>query len=283
MADLSNPEAILDVPVDLIDVPAGRRRLDPSWIKTLSDLFASQGQLSPIELITAGGRFRLVFGHHRLAAGRTIGWSTIRAIVKDASAFASEADIALREITENMARRELSALDRSVDIARWREVYEAARGAVQAGRPKKSGQVDPISDEVVERFAGSFAAEARRVLGVDANAIKRAMRITSIPAELRDRIALHTIADNQSELLALASQPAGRQAEVVALLTSEPAQATSVANALALVDRVPAPAPAQRWEKLSDAFSRLKEREQDRFFDLHEGAIRRWLAARGQA
>jgi ParB family chromosome partitioning protein len=114
-------------------------------------------------------------------------------------------------------------------------------------------------------------------------AISRSMRIASIPADLRDRIALHAIADNQSELLALAAEPTERQAQVVALLTAEPAQAGSVADALALVDRLPAPKAAVRWEKFSDAFSRMKEKEQDAFFDLQEGAIRRWLAKRGQA
>lgn len=281
----STAEPIVDIEITLIDVPAGRRRLDPTWVETLSDLFSSQGQLSPIELIEQDGRYRLVFGGHRLAAAKLIGWSTIRAVVKDAAAFASEAEITLREITENMARRQLSVLDRSVDIARWREIYEAVNGAVKVGRRKNSAKLALIpaeaSEELAAKFAESFSEAAQKAFQLSRRDVFRAMQIATIPSDLRDRIALHAIADNQSELLALAAEPAERQAQIVALLTAEPAQATSVAEAIAIIDRLPKPQRAQAWEKLSDTFSRLKQKDQDRFFELHASAIRRWLANRG--
>lgn len=276
MAALSN--SVQDIAISRIDVPTGRRKLDPAWVQALSDLFSSQGQLSPIELIATGERFRLVFGHHRLAAGKLIGWSEIRAVVKDASTFTDEAEIVLREITENLARRELSVLDRAVDIARWREIYNAAHTISKGGR--KAKETDP--QELTAKFAVSFTVAAQQAFQLSERSVFNAVKVASIPADLRDRIALHPVAANQSELLALAAEPAERQAQVVALLTAEPAQATSVADALALIDRLPAPKPAARWEKLSDAFSRMKEKEQYRFFELHEGAIRRWLAYRDE-
>lgn len=273
----STAEPIVDIEIALIDVPAGRRRLDPAWVETLSDLFSSQGQLSPIELIEREGRYRLVFGGHRLGAAKLIGWSTIRAVVKDAAAFASEAEITLREITENMARRQLSVLDRSVDIARWREIYNAAHTVSKGGRKPKDG----ASEELTAKFAVSFSTAAQMAFGLSDRSITYAVKVASIPSDLRDRIALHAIADNQSELLALAAEPAERQAQIVALLLAEPAQAASVAEAIAIIDRLPKPQRAQAWEKLSDTFSRLKQKDQDRFFELHESAIRRWLANKG--
>lgn len=273
----STAEPIIDIEIGLIDVLAGRRRLDPAWVETLSDLFASQGQLSPIELVEREGRYRLVFGGHRLAAAKLIGWSTIRAVVKDAAAFASEAEITLREITENMARRQLSVLDRSVDIARWREIYNAAHTVSKGGR--KAKDADPL--ELTAKFAVSFTKAAQDAFQLSERSIFNAVKIATISADLRDRIALHAIADNQSELLALAAEPAERQAQIVALLLAEPAQAASVADAIAIIDRLPKPQPAQAWEKLSDTFSRLKQKDQDRFFELHASAIRRWLANRG--
>lgn len=280
-ANPSTPTAILDIAIDAIDVPAGRRRLDPAWVETLADLFSSQGQLSPIELIAADDRYRLVFGGHRLAAARQIGWKKIGAVVKSHDDFASEAEIKLAEITENLARRELSALDRAVDIAHWREIYEAAKGTVKRGRPSKLSQVVTFSeDDLAERFAASFSEAARKAFGLDRMAISRAMRIASIAEQVRDRIALHPIADNQSELLALAAELPVRQADIAALLMAEPAQASTVAGAIAILDRVPEPAKPTAWEKLSETFSRMKERDQDRFFDLHEAAIQRWLKGR---
>ncbi|RUY07800.1 hypothetical protein EOA25_14830 [Mesorhizobium sp. M2A.F.Ca.ET.040.01.1.1] len=275
-ANPSTPAAILDIAIDAIDVPAGRRRLDPAWIETLADLFSSQGQLSPIELIAAGDRYRLVFGGHRLAAARQLGWPKIGAVVKSHEDFASEAEIILAEITENLARRELSVLDRAVDIARWREIYEATHLLNKGGRRRKDA--DP--EELSTKFGLSFSEAAQKAFRLSRASIFNAVKIASIAAEVRDRIALHPIADNQSELLALAGELPGRQADIAALLMAEPAQASTVAGALAILDRVPEPAKPTAWQKLSETFSRMKERDQDRFFELHEAAIQRWLKGR---
>ncbi|RWE52200.1 ParB N-terminal domain-containing protein [Mesorhizobium sp.] len=264
------------IAISAIDIPTGRRRLDPAWVETLADLFSNQGQLSPIEVIADGTRFRLVFGHHRLAAAKSLGWAEIDAITKDAEAFANQAEITLREITENLARRELSALDRAVDIARWREIYEATHLLnKKGGRPRKLSE-----DETSLKFETSFSEAAQKVLGISRAAIFRSLQIASIEAEVRELIALHAIADNQSELQALAAQQPARQADIAALLTAASPQANSVADAVAILDRTPKPAVAPKWEKVAGAFSQLKESEQDRFFALHEAAIQRWLKGR---
>lgn len=272
----STPAAILDIAIDAIDVPAGRRRLDPAWVETLADLFSSQGQLSPIELIATGERYRLVFGGHRLAAARHLAWPKINAVVKSHEDFASEAEITLAEITENLARRELSVLDRAVDIARWREIYEAAHMLNKGGRRRK----DTDAEELSANFALSFSEAAQKTFDLSRRSVFNAVKIASIAAEVRDRIALHPIADNQSELLALAGELPGRQVDIAALLTAEPAQASTVEGAIAILDRVPEPAKPTAWQKLSETFSRMKERDQDRFFELHEAAIQRWLKGR---
>ncbi|TIV71109.1 MAG: hypothetical protein E5V89_11520 [Mesorhizobium sp.] len=197
-------------------------------------------------------------------------------MVKSHDDFASEAEIILAEITENLARRELSMLDKAVDIARWREIYEAAHVLNKGGRPKKNVTLE----ETTAKFAASFSSAAQKAFGLSERSIYSAVKIASIAAEVRDRIALHAIADNQSELLALAAEPPARQADIAALLTSDPAQASTVAGAVALLDRRPPPIKPANWEKLSETFSRMKPREQDRFFELHEAAIQRWLKGR---
>jgi ParB family chromosome partitioning protein len=275
MPNPSENASILDIEIAKITVLPGRRRLDPSWVETLSDLFSSQGQLQPVELVADGDRYRLIFGNHRLAAAKLIGWKTIRAEVKDAKAFASEAEITLHEITENLARRELSALDRAVDIARWRELYEATHLLAGRGRPKK---MDP--EEISAEFALNFSEAAQRAFDLSRRSIFNATKIASIAPSVRDLVALHAIADNQSELLQLAAEPAIRQEQIATLLTSEPPQAETVAAAIAIIDRTPAPQPQPRWEKVAKAFSGLKPAEQHRFFELHEAAIQLWLKGR---
>lgn len=271
--------AISNIPVTAIDVRPGRRRLDPSWVKTLAELMRTPADCQPIEVVQRGERYDLVFGGHRLAAAQAKGWVDIPTIVKQPADFADEAEIVLREITENLARRELSALDRAVDIARWREVYEAAHGLIKRGR-RNNPQVADNSVEALQRFSGSFVDVVRRTLGLSWDTVNRAIRIASIPEDLRALIALHPIADNQSELLQLAAEPAGRQREIVKLLTRIALPAANVADAIAILDRTPERPREAAWKALSTKFSRLKEAEQDRFFALHEAAIRRWLAGR---
>ena len=271
---------VSNIPVSAIDVPAGRRKLDPAWVKTLAELMGTPDRCAPIEVIAQGERFRLVFGGHRLAAFQIKHWDHIPATVRTEAEFASAAEVTLSEIIENFGRRDLSALDRAVDIARWREVYEAVHGAVRKGRPQKLSQVATISDEAIDRFTASFSDAARKVLGLNRDAISRAMRIASVPATLRDQIALHSVADNQSELLLLASEPASRQAQIVELMTRIALPAASVSDAIAIIDRKPERQRDAAWQKLAANFSRLKEAEQARFFELHEGAIQRWMANR---
>lgn len=280
-APLSIPPASADIEIGLIDVPAGRRKLSADWVETLADLFGEQGQQVAIEVVAADGRFRLIYGGHRLAAAKRLGWSRIGAVVKKPEDFASAAEIKLREITENLARRQLSVLDKAVDIASWREAYEAANGAVTRGR-KKLSQVATNTEDQAEAFAASFSEAARKALGVNRDAVSRAMRIAGIAAQVRDQIALHPIADNQSELLLLAVEPVERQEQIADLLTSGPVPLSTVTEAIALIDRLPKPARLESWERLSDAFSRMKDRDQDRFFALHEVAIRRWIAGQDE-
>lgn len=275
MAELSKSRVIADIDPSVVDVPPGRRKLDPAWVETLAGEFQARGQKVAIEVIATGDRYRLVFGGHRLAAAQLIG-RLVRAEIKTLGDFASEAEITLAEIVENLARRELSVLDRAVDIARWREVYEATHLIAKPGRKAK-----PLADdELSAKFALNFSEAAQQAFGLSRRAVFLAAKIATIAAEVRDRIALHSIADNQSELLALAAEPADRQAAIAALLTSEPPQATSVAEAIATIDRTPRVRPAAAWEQLSDKFSRLKPVDQERFFELHEAAFLQWQKGR---
>lgn len=282
MAELSAFRILSDIDPDLVDVPAGRRKLDPTWVQTLAEEFRVRGQKTAIEVIADDGRYQLVFGGHRLAAAK-LAHLLVKAEVKSREDFASEAEITLAEITENLARRELSVLDRAVDIGRWRSIYEASHQLNKGGR-KPSAKLalgsEHDQEELSEKFALSFSEAAQLAFGLSRRDVFRASKIASIAADVRDRLALHIIADNQSELLALAAETAERQASIAALLASEPPQATTVADAIALIDRAPKQKPAAGWEQLSDKFSRLKPADQERFFELHEAAFLQWQKGR---
>ena len=59
-----------EIPLSLIDVPAGRRKVSPDWIEALAADIERQGLRVPVLLVETGERFRLVAGAHRLAAAK---------------------------------------------------------------------------------------------------------------------------------------------------------------------------------------------------------------------
>jgi ParB family transcriptional regulator, chromosome partitioning protein len=278
-------EGVREIPIALIDVPAGRRALDPNWVATLAADFKARGQRTPIEVLQVGDRYRLVFGGHRIAARQFNNDANVAAIVKLPADFASEADIKLAEIVENFLRRELSALDRAFDVAAWREIFETVKGTVRRGgdrRSKSKSQHETLIgedelDQMSARFADNFGEAAQKALGLSKAAVFRHLKIAQLGESIRQRIALHPIANNQSELLALVAEPSARQLLIVDRLFDG---AANVADALAIIDNLaPMPTPAA-WERISAKFSRLKADEQFRFFDLHKDAIQIWMASR---
>ena len=266
-----------------IDTSNRLRPINPVWVETLAEAIGRGEMLPPIEIVERGDRFVLASGGHRLAAHRHAGLTEIEAHVFAAADFADEAAIRLREIKENMLRYELTALDRSVHLATWKEIWEAAATPTKRGRKPKDAISEKLPQNSAAIFAGSFSAAAASALRLSERSIQVAVQIAiGIDPGVRERIAVAPIADVQSELLQLAAQHPDRQAKIAALLLAEPPGATSVADAVAIIDRVPAPAAQAPWEKLSDRFARLSEREQVRFFAAHEEAIERWMATRSR-
>jgi ParB family chromosome partitioning protein len=254
-------------------VPDGRRIADPDWVVALGEDMRDNGQDTPIDVVEVEGGYRLITGLHRLCGMKHVGNPTILAKVMVLSEFANEAAIKLREISENFKRRPLSVLDRAFDVAQWRDIYESAVGAVKPGKKAISRKLATNSDEqlgaIAEQFSGGFSEAARKAFKLSRDGVFRSLKIASIGQQSRERISLHAMADNQSELLALAAEPGTRQIMIINLMVSEPPAASSVAAAIAIIDRVPSVAPAEAWAKVSDKFAKLPEMAKRRFLQEH--------------
>lgn len=278
---------IEDIQIDLIDIGEGRRLSDPNWVEAIAADMATNGQIEPIEVIEQGDRFRLVDGLHRIGACRARGALFVSAKIKVASEVSTEAQAVLREIAANFLRRELSVLDKAHDVARWRDIFEQVHGAVTAGRKKNGVKSDPISEDELDQqsafFSASFNTAAQAALGMNKEAIKRYLRIARLEDQVRVRISLHSMADNQSELLALAAQSPERQAAIAGLLLSQPPVAQTVAGALAILDRIPLAAKPEAWVALSDKFSKLPDTAKRRFIAENWSFIEAILAEKQAA
>lgn len=186
---------VFRLPVDAIDIPEGRRPLNNEAVATLSDSIASLGLLQPITVVrSVDGEgvqsHALVAGRHRLAAVQKLGWTHIDCIVKHASRFgAVEAEMA--EIAENLHRAELSALQRSEQINRWRELAKVRTLSAPSGQqPRESGN-----------------REAARELSISEKAVRNAKRVAGLADEAKAVAREVGLEDNRSALVEASKEP----------------------------------------------------------------------------
>lgn len=266
-----------DIRIDLIDASGRLRPINPGWVETMVDEMAAGAVLAPIEVVEAGDGFRLITGAHRLAAARKLDRATIEAKIWPADAFADEGEIRLKEVQENILRFELTELDRASAIAAWKQIYEDTRKTPRRGRPPKSEN----AADSARIFAERFSIAAARALGISERSVRISVQIArGVPERVKTRIAAHPIADNQMELLQLVGQSLERQTKIADLLLADPPKAATVGGAIAVLDQTATPAHLKGWEKISERFGRLNERDQQAFFNMHADAIDRWQATR---
>lgn len=267
---------IQSIDISRIDTTGRLRQINPDWVAAFAQEFQQGTVTAPIDVVETQAGYRLITGGHRLAAHVQLGRTHIEACVWPASAFPNEAAMRLKEIQENLLRFEPTELDRAVAILHWKQIFEENQPQPKRGRPTRE-----IIANSAKIFVERFSTAAAKAIGISERSVYAAVQIaTGLTEATRQRIATAPIADVQSELLQLAVQPAERQAQIVDLLLSDPPGAGSVAEAVAIIDNVPAAAPPAGWERISDRFSRLPEKDQHRFFAIHAEAIDRWQATR---
>jgi len=203
---------IQSITIGLIQVDGRLRQVDPDHVAGIADSMQINGLQNPIEVTAVDDMFfRLVSGAHRLAAAKLNEWQEIDAVVVTGSSD----DLLLREIDENLMRRELSPLDKAVFLSQRKEVYERLYPETRhwmAGASFRWHASDKLS----------FALETAAKLGVDKKTVERSVfRFRNIAPEVRDRIALTWIANKGTELDALTrADNADQQMQAVEMVLS---------------------------------------------------------------
>jgi len=175
---------------------------------------AETGQQTAIEVSPADidGEHRLIAGAHRLAAARQAGLPTVRAVVF----LGSKDEEDLREVDENLMRRELSELDRAVFMAQRAAIYERLYPQTKKGGDRRPEQND--KNVVLLPPQSSFTAETSQKLGFSERQVQRILKRGRIEADLRARLATSRWADHGATLDALVKlSPTDRRSVVIAL------------------------------------------------------------------
>lgn len=170
----------------------GARPLVSERVEAIKSSIARVGQLNPIHVRrctrTDGPKkidaYEIIAGGHRFEAMWQLNRETISAVVLDEDSVQQR----LIEIAENLHRAELTALERSEQIAEWVELT----GAKAQLAPLKPGRPDQ-----------GINATARE-LGIDRTEAQRAVKVASLSQEAKEEAIKAGLDDKQSVLLAAA-------------------------------------------------------------------------------
>lgn len=146
---------IQQIPITAIDVGTNvRTSMDKAKLEELRITIAATGKIlqpvkvRPVKLagVTVAGKYQLVYGGRRVAAGELAGLTEVPAIVEELS----DSEVRIEQLIENDPREDLSALDRAKAYAELREFgLDNAAIAKRVGRARSTVEVTVRLNDLV--------------------------------------------------------------------------------------------------------------------------------------
>lgn len=117
-------------------VNSDSRPIDDDAVERLADSMKTLGVSSPIMVRRVAGEIHVVFGQHRVEAARRLDWDNIPAMFVKGTDLENE----LRQIDENLVRHDLSAMEKTQQLARRVEIVSALAevGEINASNPREN-------------------------------------------------------------------------------------------------------------------------------------------------
>jgi ParB family chromosome partitioning protein len=188
---------VREIAIADITVPPTKRGIND---EAVDGIMASMTQLdfqTPITvyLDEKTGQPTLLVGGQRLEAARRLGWKVIAAIIVDWEPDQRR----MWEISENLHRAELKALERDEQIAEWINLVERRRQKGQASNEaNKPSQVAPVSKGGRGKEGGARAAARELKIGKDD--AHRAKKVAGLSEEAK-QVARETSLDENRRVL----------------------------------------------------------------------------------
>jgi hypothetical protein len=266
---------VLLINVADIDLGDRLRPVDPEWAGALGAIMLRDGQLTAIEVCKLPGRdgWRLVAGGHRLEGAKQAGMAYILAV----EVSADKAERRLREVSENLYRRDLAPFDRATFVAEMVNLQKVRDGVDpdQAGRAisaqtrwQKALKADGADANDTMSQAYGWSDKVAEVVGVTRRTIERDLllykRLSPRTVEALRR-KNHPALFKAAELKALAALEPDEQAHVVGLMihasgSIKGAPFAKVADAISASRgniKAPKPDSQKRLDAFLGAFSRM--------------------------
>src|SRR6266852_956635 len=118
------------LPIESIDPSPHQVRevFDEEALRGLAASMRQEGLLQPILVRPVGGRFQIVAGERRIRAAKLLGWTSIRALVEEAS----DLDAAVKTMIENEQRQDANPLERARGYKHLKETFNLQQEDVAA-------------------------------------------------------------------------------------------------------------------------------------------------------
>src|SRR2546429_9216096 len=126
---------VSQVDFDVTRIVIDTRKRGLGDISSLAQSISELGLLHPIALLPNG---TLVSGYRRLEACKSLGWQTVPVIIREWEELQTE----LAEIDESIIHNKLKGLERSRNILRRKDIYEALYPEMMHDRDRKSNGQD---------------------------------------------------------------------------------------------------------------------------------------------
>lgn len=215
--------------ISLASIHIGERArpVDEDHALAIAASMAERGLINPITVRSTPAAnkgktpYTLVAGGHRHRGAELNQWSEIDALVVEADA----AEAQLIELSENLFRNELSALDRGLFVVKFREIYEEKHGKIDATRNLKVGKELPKSNDWTSVFAPGreLSERVQERLGIGRSTYFNVTKIgLKLHPALRQAVRGTEAENDQKLLLKLASMPDSEQAAIVGAMKVEP-------------------------------------------------------------
>lgn len=232
-----------------IDASDRLRPIDPDYAAFIAASVEEKGVQTPIVVTPRGDGFKLAEGGHRHAAFGLLGWTDLEVGKHVVIEEMDEAQRKLREIDENLVRRELNPLDRALFLAERRKIYDELNKTHGHGGDRKSEKFAEEAKSQTLRlgFAPRFSQDVADKVGLSERAVQLALHI----ARSLDPLAIKQlrgtkIEGNQQALLSLCDLTRDQQVAAARVIAEGEAKTVSEARIAIGKDKAPSTDPQPR-------------------------------------
>lgn len=243
-------------------VNSDSRPIDDDAVERLADSMKTLGVSSPIMVRRVAGEIHVVFGQHRVEAARRLDWDNIPAMFVKGTDLENE----LRQIDENLVRHDLSAMEKTQQLARRVEIVSALAEVGEnnasnprenpdaprkrgRGRPKGKVQEVAAATGTTPREVQKAVRRTRRI----APAVQKRLTESRAPADALDALADldHIEQGEVVDRMEKNGETARKAIETVAPGKAKPKRSTTAADAVFAGIRVRTRAKAETPELIA--------------------------------